>query len=283
MWPFRLSNYNVETFLCNFQHVETKLLIRHVSIYDTEDTPEASTLSVLDLAKRFTYLNEAPFDFVRRRVSVFLKPTNQSMREILMICKGAVEETLSICTKIFVDDGQETDQDVIPDESKVTALSPTVITQLQTISDNLSEEGYRVIAVAYKRLTTEYNTVFDATLENEMTFVGFLAFLDPPKDSTKDAIERVRQLNVEVKVLTGDSPTVCKKICEEIGLPIKSIVTSADLESACDERISVLARDGTIFAKLTPLQKADIIRALKRNGNSSKTEWKYCWFPWGWN
>ena len=241
------------------------------------------TLFVKDLVTMYIKVDEVPFDFSRRRVSVCIKFADESLNQPgILICKGAVDETLSVCTNIFIDDsGDESgslmprrEDRILPKVSQVTQLTPGMLDQLRSMSENLNAEGLRVIAVAYKTLSeikggtgqgTEH--LINVNSECDLTFAGFLAFLDPPKESTREAIKNLLKNKVEVKVLTGDSPSVCKKICEEIDLPVKAIVKSKDLEGASDEVVSGLARTGTIFAKLTPLQKADIVRALKRNGN----------------
>jgi Mg2+-importing ATPase len=139
-----------------------------------------------------------------------------------------------------------------------------MVASLKELNDYFNQHGLRVIAVAYKTFTSppEYLEKAD---ETEMTFAGFIAFQDPPKQSTLPAIKTLMEHNIVVKVLTGDSAAVCQKICEDIQLPVSGIVSTGDLEGASDEEICRLAESGTIFAKLTPLQKADIVRALKRN------------------
>jgi Mg2+-importing ATPase len=235
-------------------------------------------IPVSELADQYRAIAEVPFDFTRRRVSILLreKSDHNYSQPRLMICKGAVEETLSVCTKIFMDDQLKTVKSgesgvdlvnrVKPDDSEVEDLTPESIDKLKEMNEILNREGLRVIAVAYKTVSpTEHD--IDVSSEANMIFAGFLAFLDPPKESIQEAIENLRRCNVEIKILTGDSPVVCKKICEEINLPVRGIVQSSDLKDKTDKEISDLAREGTIFAKLTPLQKTDIVRALKRNGN----------------
>ncbi|CAK9253540.1 unnamed protein product, partial [Sphagnum jensenii] len=197
------------------------------------------------IASRFVKVDEIPFDFVRRRMSVILQSTN----ECLLISKGAVDEMIDICSHIYL--GENMTQHDIP--------SIKMISNLKHMNDLLNGDGIRVVAVAYKKFEAIPNE-FQRSDERDLIFAGFVGFLDPPKESALPAIHFLREHNVNVKVLTGDSAVVCRKVCEEINLPVNSIVTTEDLEVASEERIAELAENGTIFAKLTPLQKAQIVR-----------------------
>ncbi|KAF9324066.1 hypothetical protein BG006_000901 [Podila minutissima] len=242
--------------------------------------PELSPAATA-LAQGFYKMDEIPFDFVRRRMTVVLK--DMSDESCIMISKGAVDEMLSICNQIAIPTplSSSTNSDSIVDEVTDEQIAVSVdllvhpdLNQIQNltldmkgrvieISKELNIEGLRVVAVGYRpldRLKDEYG-VAD---EREMVFAGLLAFLDPSKESTGPAIKELLSLGVEVKILTGDSAAVCRKVCQEIKLPLKSIVTSEDLIGLEDDQVADMAEGATIFAKLTPLQKSQVIRALKR-------------------
>ncbi|KAK3842131.1 MAG: magnesium-translocating P-type ATPase [Linnemannia gamsii] len=190
-------------------------------------------------------LDEIPFDFVRRRMSVVLKDISDG--QAMLVSKGAVEEMLSICSKIVIQ-----------------TLTPEMISHLVEMNKGLNVDGLRVVAVAYRDLDKVKND-YGISDECDMVFAGLIGFLDPPKESAGPAIKELLSLGVEIKVLTGDSAAVCRKVCQEIDLPVKSIVTTDDLVGLDDEQVAMIAREATIFAKLTPLQKSLVIRALKRS------------------
>lgn len=194
-------------------------------------------------------IDEIPFDFQRRRMSVVLQPAGQPA---FLVCKGAVEETLELCTR--VERG-----------NAVVEISAEFREQLKTLRDSLNEDGLRVIAVATKPLGPRQRTVAD---EREMVFVGFVAFLDPPKDSAAEAIRLLHEHGVAVKVLTGDNATVAAKVCRDVGLEVRKIVNGSELEGVNDRDLEELAEHTTVFAKLSPLQKARVVHALQRRGHT---------------
>ncbi|ODM91023.1 Magnesium-transporting ATPase, P-type 1 [Orchesella cincta] len=220
------------------------------------------------LAAKFSHLDELPFDFVRRRMSVILKEAGGEHHadNIILICKGAVEEVIGQCTRILDDTETTNVYSVIRNEVATYPMTTSVQNELLLLNEQLSKDGLRVVAVAYKNMgsTSDHFRVED---EDDMTFVGYLAFLDPPKESSREAIKALLEHNVKVKVLTGDSPLVCKKICREIGLSVDTIVTGKDLVGVPQEKLGKLVEEATIFAKLTPIQKSDVVRALKKNGH----------------
>lgn len=213
-------------------------------------------------------VDEISFDFSRRRMSVVLKEKDGDPKEMFLICKGATEEMLNVCTKI-VDQATMSTNSIndVREGNLISEITDETLSALRHLSERLNEDGLRVLAVAYKKLQNCSEINFDSSYEKDLVFVGFLAFSDPPKLSTKSVIKNLLDHNVKVKVLTGDSSKVCRKICQEIELPVEAIVASADLANLDDGQVSELADRGTIFSKLTPIQKADIVRALKRNGH----------------
>ncbi|GBB87360.1 hypothetical protein RclHR1_01380022 [Rhizophagus clarus] len=214
------------------------------------------------LSQKFFKVDEIPFDFVRRRMSVILESNNDDSR--FLISKGAVDEMLTCCTNVYVGNGNVSSVETFP-TSDIIPITPEILKNIKDLNEKLNIDGLRVIAVAFKDM--KKCSEFNISHESELTLVGVCAFLDPPKPSTKPALQELFKYNVEVKVLTGDSPAVCRKVCEEINLPVKSIVTTTELEGLSDAELEEIAEKGTIFAKLTPLQKADIVNALKRRNH----------------
>ncbi|KAG0217046.1 hypothetical protein BGX33_011571 [Mortierella sp. NVP41] len=236
------------------------------------------TAAAVTFAARYKKLDEVPFDFVRRRMSVVLKDISDD--QAMLVSKGAVEEMLSICTKIVIPCQQNPDSvdiqmaavegQTIPaldslvrtNNHEIQTLTPEMVAHLTEMNKNLNIDGLRVVAVAYRDLD-KVKSDYGIPDECNMIFAGLIGFLDPPKESTGPAIKELLALGVEVKVLTGDSAAVCRKVCQEIDLPVKSIITTDDMVGLDDEQVAMIARETTIFAKLTPLQKslesADVI------------------------
>jgi Mg2+-importing ATPase len=204
-----------------------------------------------EIAKSFWKIDEIPFDFTRRRMSVVLE---QSSKVKILVCKGAVEEMLDICTKM-------------EDGSRVVPLTPELTGQLKQLRDRLNEDGLRVVAVAYKAIRPgdEPFTVAD---ESDLIFSGFIAFLDPPKETTAEALRLLREHGVAVKILTGDNAVVARKICRDVGLDVAHVITGAELQHVPDDALGELAERTTVFAKLSPDQKARVVQALKARGHT---------------
>lgn len=195
-------------------------------------------------------IDEIPFDFLRRRMSVVLKRNNQ---DTILICKGAIEEVMACCTYVQVGEDQ------LPfDNQKVQELQPLI--------DNLNADGFRVIAIAIKFMH-EHNNAYSIAEEENLTLLGYIAFLDPPKESAKPAIAKLQSCGVQVKVLTGDNELVTKKICNDVGLPDSEILLGTQLNEMSDDELADKVTTHTIFAKLTPQQKSRIIQALQLKGN----------------
>jgi Mg2+-importing ATPase len=220
------------------------------NLLDRAVVDRAQELGLRDEAKLWHKLDELPFDFVRRRMSVVLFRTRD---EPILFCKGAVEEMLDICASVE-EDGQ------------VRRLSPEARQQLKGVRDQLNEDGLRVIAVGYRPLPPRTRiTVRD---ETDLVFSGFVAFLDPPKESTAEALRLLAAHGITVKILTGDNAIVARKICRTVGLAVEHIATGAEVEALDDAGLGALAGRTTIFAKLSPLQKARVVRVLKAAGHT---------------
>lgn len=201
-------------------------------------------------ADQYRKIDEIPFDFARRRMSVVVEKDRE--RPVL-ICKGAVEEVFSCCTK-----GEG--------DGRIFDLAPSHLEELRQVTQDLNEDGFRVIAIAYKE-TPVNQTSYSVRDESDLILVGYIAFLDPPKESAAAAISALNRHGVAVKILTGDNDVVTRKVCREVGLPVEHIVLGQDLDALTDDALAALAEEMTVFAKLSPTQKARVIRALHRRGH----------------
>jgi len=207
-----------------------------------------------ELEKIYKKIDEIPFDFVRKRMSVVLESkSEEGTNKRQLITKGAVEEILSICECVEYKD-------------KVVPLTDEVKNEVLNIVKELSEDGMRLLAIAQKNDVPPAD-IFSVMDENQMVLMGFLAFLDPPKESAPEAVKALLELGVDVKILTGDNELVTKKICKEVGLPIKNVVLGNEIEKMTDDELSKIVEETTIFAKLSPMQKSQIIKALRNNGH----------------
>ena len=199
---------------------------------------------------QFTKIDEIPFDFNRRRLSVLVRRDDGRH---LLICKGAVEELFSIST--HYEAGAECGR-----------LDPSHLETANRETAELNADGFRVVAVAYKEMPPE-QTVYTVADESDLTLLGYIAFLDPPKDSAAEAIADLAKAGVSVKILTGDNDIVTRKICKDVGLKVDRIVLGSEIEHMSDDALAELATTAIVFAKLSPPQKAKIIEALHRKGH----------------
>ncbi len=203
------------------------------------------------LKHKYTKVDEIPFDFARRRMSVVLESEGNKRQ---LVTKGAVEEILSICS-------------LVEYEGKVIELTDEIKEEVINRVAGLNEDGMRIIALAQKNDVPDEN-VFGVKDESNMVLMGYIAFLDPPKESAAGAIKALNDHGVTVKVLTGDSEIVTKRVCREVGLPIDNILLGTDIEGLTDEQLSLRIHDTTIFAKMSPIQKARVIKIIKDNGHT---------------
>jgi P-type Mg2+ transporter len=202
-------------------------------------------------ATRYRVIDEIPFDFQRRRMSVVVARDDG---EHLLICKGAVEEMLSICTFAKIGDITEP----MTDERR---------RDIKAMTHKLNEDGLRVLVVAVQR-EPSHERPYSVADESGLIAVGCLAFLDPPKDSAATAIRALHQHGVEVKVITGDNEAVTRKICREVGLDVTHSVQGKEIEALDDAALDTLVERVTVFAKMSPLQKARVVRSLQRLGHT---------------
>ena len=202
-----------------------------------------------DIAKNYKKVDEIPFDFSRRRLSVVV--TDGSKKQL--ITKGAVEEILNICTMVDYKGNVES----ITDEIKENILK---------ISKQMNKEGLRVVAICQKNDIQNIEK-FEISDESNMVLLGFIGFLDPPKESAKESIKRLNKAGIKVIVLTGDNSDVTKAVCEKVGINSKNIVTGSKIDTLSDMALLQVAKRTNIFAKLSPIQKARVVRILREAGN----------------
>ena len=205
---------------------------------------------ILKIGSGYSKLDEIPFDFSRRRLSVVV--AGEDGKHIL-ICKGAVEEIFAVCSKYALDA-----------ETGLLDVSHSEAAKKQTIA--LNSDGFRVVAVAYKEMNPS-KTAYSIEDETDLTLLGYIAFLDPPKESARKAIAALALKGVRVKVLTGDNEIITRKICHEVGLDPGEILLGSQIASMSDSELAETADRTTVFAKLTPAHKERVVRALHAKGH----------------
>ncbi|SNZ13133.1 magnesium-translocating P-type ATPase [Hydrogenobacter hydrogenophilus] len=205
------------------------------------------------LEKVYKKVDEIPFDFVRRRMSVVLESTVAGGKKRQLITKGAVEEVLSVCS-------------LVEYKGRVIPLTDKIKAEVLQMVEKLYEDGMRVLAVAQKNHVPPEG-IFGVKDESNMVLMGFLAFLDPPKETAPQAVQALKACGVDIKILTGDNHIVAKKICKEVGIDVKHVLLGDQIERMSDEELMGVIEETTIFAKLTPAQKARIIKVLKSKGH----------------
>lgn len=201
------------------------------------------------ITKQYKKIDEIPFDFSRRRLSIVVSDGEKEK----LITKGAIEETLNICTMVEY-------------KGKIESLTNEIKTNIIKISKELNKQGLRVLGVCER---TDINNIkhFEVKDEKNMTLIGFIGFLDPPKESAKEAIKMLNNNGIRVIVLTGDNEYVTKAICEKVDINTSRIVLGNKVDKLTDDALKVFLRDTNVFAKLSPIQKARIVRVLGEMGN----------------
>ena len=202
-----------------------------------------------EIKEKYKIIDEIPFDFSRRRLSVIV--TDGTKKQ--MITKGAVEEILSICTMVDY-------------KGEVTNITNKIKENIKKISKSLNKDGLRVVAVCQKNDINDIQN-FDVSIEKNMVLLGFIGFLDPPKESAKESIEKLNKAGIRVIVLTGDNSEVTRCVCNKVGIKSKNIVLGSEIDKLQDLAVIRLLKKTNIFAKLSPIQKARIVRLLKDSGN----------------
>lgn len=197
----------------------------------------------------YTKIDEVPFDFTRKRVSVVVEGEGQR----LLIAKGAPEEIVKVCSYCQLED-------------QALDLTSELQKKIETEYNRLSSEGFRVLAVSYAKMR-EKKSVYSVSDEKDMIFLGFVSFLDPPKESAKESLQSLKKAGVELKILTGDNELVTRKTCEQLGYEIKGVVLGTEIAQMRKDALSRVVEKANIFARVTPTQKDLIMNALKSNGH----------------
>ncbi|MFS9366277.1 magnesium-translocating P-type ATPase [Streptococcus parasanguinis] len=205
---------------------------------------------VRDLDQTFHKIDELPFDFERRRMSVIVKDEDGV---VSMVTKGALEEMLSVSTYVEY-------------KGDIKRLTDEVRQEVLAEVAQLNEQGLRVLGVSYKTDLDE-NDIFSVEDERDMILTGYLAFLDPPKPSAAPAIKALAEYGVTTKILTGDNDKVTQAVCEKVGLDVERILLGSEIDTMTDQELAQVVETTTVFAKLSPDQKARIILCLKNNGH----------------
>lgn len=222
-----------------------------VAIIERTEAEEAQNPYLADLSAVYHKVDEIPFDFTRRRLSTVVEDVSGKRQ---MITKGAVEEMLAICSHT------EYDGEVQP---LTEAIKATILATVSTLNEN----GLRVIAIAQKQVGQE-NDLYSVQDECAMVLMGYLAFLDPPKESAAAAIQALKAHGVTTKILTGDNDRVTRCICRQVGLKVSNLMLGADVDRLTDDELMQAAQTTDVFAKLSPEQKARVITALRKAGHT---------------
>lgn len=237
-------------YLNSYFQTGYKNLMDLAIIRKTEEA-EAEDPRLVDLSENYTKVDEIPFDFARRRLTTVVQDKTGKTQ---MVTKGAVEEMLSICSFAECD-------------GEVQPLTDEVRRRILRTVDDLNDKGFRVLAIAQKSNPSPVGT-FGAKDECDMVLIGYLAFLDPPKESTTEAIKALRDHGVTTKILTGDNDKVTRTICKQVGLKMRNMLLGSDLEHMNDAELAKAAETTDVFAKLTPDQKARVVSVLRKNGHT---------------
>ena len=237
-------------YLNSYFQTGYKNLMDLAIIRKTEEA-EAEDPRLVDLSEHYVKVDEIPFDFARRRLSTVVQ---DQAGKTQMVTKGAVEEMLSICSFAECD-------------GVVQPLTGEVRQRILRTVDELNEKGFRVLVIAQKSNPSPVGA-FGTKDERDMVLIGYLAFLDPPKESTADAIRALKEHGVTAKILTGDNDKVTRTICKQVGLPVKNMLLGSDLDRMDDAELARAAEKTDVFAKLSPEQKARVVSVLRAAGHT---------------
>ena len=231
------------SLLCNNAVVGTKVSGNPMDVAIWE---YAIQHNLIGSASHYSKVSEIPFDYDRRMMSVIVG----SEKELMLITKGAPESVFHQCSSVVW-------------ENKIRMIDPKVAAQIESEVANFSREGLRTLAVSYRPI--EAKSEYDAGDESNLTLAGFLVFTDPPKQDAGEAIAKLSKLGIDTKIVTGDNELAAKRTCDELGIQVKKIVTGQSLTLMSWSEFKTEAEETTIFARITPDQKLDIIKALKEN------------------
>lgn len=244
-------NGNEDTSILEYAYLNSyfgtgmkNLVDRAIIIYGNEK-------NVKEIVNDYTKIDEIPFDYTRKRMSVVVKSNkNNGYR---MFTKGALEEILKVCTKVKYN-------------GHVNELTPEMIEIVEQKAKEYAVQGMQVIAIASKREYRGVN-VFNVSDEANMTFIGFVAFLDPAKKDVKSTLKKLKNIGITTKILTGDNPYAANNICNLVGLENKETLLGTDIDKLSDEELAKKVEEVNVFARMNPLQKERVVKQLKNNGH----------------
>jgi Mg2+-importing ATPase len=230
-------------YLNSYHHTGLKNLL-DAAVLDHEELEDS-----LKAKEKYSKIDEIPFDFIRKRMSVIVE--DQAGLNTL-ICKGAVEEVMQLCSRVEIN-------------GEVVGMLPEYHAKGLQIASDLNGQGFRVIALAYKEMpgATDEPT-YAVKDESDLILLGFLSFLDPPKDTATQALKQLHDLKVDIKILTGDNEIITAFICKEVGMPIDKILLGPQIEAMSEAELDEAVNSTSVFAKLAPSHKEHIIHALQR-------------------
>ncbi len=222
-----------------------------LAIINKTEEEESENPQLTDLSEVYEKVDEIPFDFTRRRLSTVV--VHKQSGKTQMVTKGAVEEMLSICSHVEYD-------------NQVVELTEALKQEVLNRVDEYNDDGFRVIAVAQKTNPSPVGA-FSVQDEANMVLIGYLAFLDPPKESTAEAIRTLKHHGVTTKILTGDNDKVTRNVCKQVGLKINNLLLGSDVEQMSDAELAIAAEQTDVFAKMSPDQKARVVSVLRTSGH----------------
>ena len=215
-----------------------------VAVLERTDAPTAERLKAA-----YTLVDEVPFDFTRRRMSVIVR--DEAGRHFL-IAKGAVAETVGVCSRVALGEAVE-------------AMSEAKLAEVRGVARDMNDDGFRALALGMREI--ESRPSYSRDDEKDLTLMGFIAFLDPPKDSAAEAIQALNANGIAVKILTGDNDIVTRNVCRQVGIKVEKYLTGPKIEAMSDDELTIATRDTPVFARLNPQQKVRVIQALHRDGH----------------
>ncbi len=236
-------------FLNSYYQTGLKNLLDLAIIESTEEETQENSLK--DFISQYQKVDEIPFDFERRRMSVVVSDLEGHTE---LITKGAAEEMLSISSRVELG-------------GQVMELTDEIRDAILTKVHEFNQDGLRVLAVAQKENPAPAGA-FSVSDESEMTLIGYLAFLDPPKETAAAAVNALKENGVDVKILTGDNERVTTCVCKQVGIKIKRLMLGGEIEKLSDEELLPLVEETTVFAKLSPMQKSRVVRLLRESGHA---------------
>jgi len=230
-------------WLNSFHQTGLKNLL-DLAVLERTDAPTAQRLHA-----SYTLVDEVPFDFTRRRMSVIVR--DDAGRHFL-ISKGAVAETLGVCSQVALGEA-------------VDVMTDKKLEEVRAVARDMNDDGFRALALGLREI--EAKAAYSRDDEKDLTLMGFIAFLDPPKDSAAEAIQALNANGVAVKILTGDNSIVTRNVCRQVGIKVDNFLVGPQIEAMSDDELTIATRTTQVFARLNPQQKVRVIQALHRDGH----------------